>query len=129
MDQNVLIILCVYLTQADHCKKVNIPRQKYNSIVNKTPILLETNRFIGGHAPSKYLESLLLKVEGLSEDELRNRVESHLIDFNFLVKDDFDHYFIDRSKKLLTLIENAMGKTISDKGSEETINQFGVTLE
>ena len=112
-----------------YCKKVNIPRQKYNSIVNKTPILLETNRFIGGHAPSKYLESLLLKVEGLSEDELRNRVESHLIDFNFLVKDDFDHYFIDRSKKLLTLIENAMGKTISDKGSEETINQFGVTLE
>ena len=45
------------------CKKENIPREKYNSIINKTPILPATNRSIGGNAPSKYTKSILKKVE------------------------------------------------------------------
>ena len=35
---------------------------------------------------------------------------------------------IDRAKKLLNLIENAMGKNVSDRGSEDTIEQFGKSL-
>jgi hypothetical protein len=31
-------------------------------------------------------------------------------------------------KKLLNLIENAMGKNVSDRGSEDTIEQFGKSL-
>ena len=64
-----------------YCLKNRIKRQKYNSIVNKTPILPETNRSIGGNAPSTYIKSILKKVNGLTEQELQERIESHLIDY------------------------------------------------
>ena len=56
------------------------------------------------------------------------RIESHLIDYEALSSDDFDTYFIDRAKNLLNLIDNAMGKKVADRDSEETIRQFGGCL-
>ena len=112
-----------------YCEKIKIKRLKYNSVVNKTPILPETNRAIGGDAPSIYTKRILKKVEGLSEEDLRARIESHHINYDALVADDFDTYFIDRAKGLLNLIEKAMGKKISDRGAEITIEQFGMSLE
>lgn len=111
-----------------HCEKVGIPRQKYNCIVNKTPILPETNRSIGGNAPSVYTKSILRKVDGLAEEELKERIESHLINYDAFVSDDFDTYFIDRAKKILDMIEKVMGKPVSDRGSEITVQQFGASL-
>lgn len=111
-----------------YCVQKNIKRLKYNSIVNKTPILPETNRSIGGNAPSIYTKGILKKVRGLTEEELKERIESHLVDYSALVNDNFDSYFVTRAKKLLSLIEKAMGKQVSDKGSEETIEQFGESL-
>ena len=112
-----------------YCKKQDLPRKKWNSIVNKTPILLQTNRSIGGNAPSIYTAGILKKVDGLTEESLRERIESHLINYDALVSDDFDTYFIDRAKALLNLIEKAMEKPVSDRGAENTIEQFGVSLE
>lgn len=112
-----------------YCKKQDLPRKKWNSIVNKTPILLQTNRSIGGNAPSVYTAGILKKVDGLTEASLRTRIESHLINYDALVSDDFDTYFIDRAKALLSLIEKAMEKPVSDRGAENTIEQFGVSLE
>ena len=112
-----------------YCKKQDYPRKKWNSIVNKTPILLQTNRSIGGNAPSVYTAGILKKVDGLTEETLRTRIKSHLINYDALVSDDFDTYFIDRAKALLTLIEKAMEKPVSDRGAETTIEQFGVSLE
>ena len=112
-----------------YCEDMHIKRQKYNSIVNKTPILAETNRAIGGDAPSVYTQRILKKVAGLTEEELQARIESHLIDYQLLIADDFDNYFIHRAKKLLDLIEKAMGKKVSDRNSEITIEQFGASLE
>ena len=111
-----------------YCEDNHIKRQRYNSIVNKTPILPETNRAIGGDAPSIYTKRIIKKVDGLTEDVLRSRIESHLVDYDSLVTDDFDTYFIDRAKKLLDLIETAMGKKVADRGSENTIEQFGTSL-
>lgn len=112
-----------------YCEKTGIKRQKYNSVVNKTPILPATNRSIGGNAPSVYTKSILNKVDGLTEDVLKERVESHFINYEYLVNDDFNDYFIDRAKKLLTLIEKAMGKAVSDRDSQDTIEQFGCSLK
>ena len=39
----------------DYCEDKKLPKQKWNSIINKTPISYSTNRTIGGVAPSKYL--------------------------------------------------------------------------
>lgn len=111
-----------------YCEKVGIKRTKYNSIVNKTPILPATNRSIGGNAPSEYLDAILRKVDGLTEDQLKDRVESHFIDYNRLKANDFDTYFILRAKSLLNLIEKAMGKPVTDRDAENTIEQFGKSL-
>ncbi|OUO57477.1 GmrSD restriction endonuclease domain-containing protein [Candidatus Avelusimicrobium gallicola] len=113
----------------DYCKKQGIDKMRYNSIVNKTPILLATNRSIGGDAPSVYIDRILKKVNGLTEEMLKSRIESHLINYTALKNNDFNTYFIDRAKKILIIIEKAMGKTVSDKNSENTIKQFGVSLE
>lgn len=111
-----------------YCVKQGIKRQRYNSIVNKTPILPVTNRSIGGNAPSEYTKTILKKVSGLTESELKERIESHCVDYDALVRDDFDSYFVDRAKKLLGLIEKAMGKPVSDRDAEITIEQFGASL-
>lgn len=111
-----------------YCVKQGIKRQRYNSIVNKTPILPATNRSIGGNAPSEYTKTILKKVSGLTEAELKERIESHCVDYDALVRDDFDSYFVDRAKKLLGLIEKAMGKPVSDRDAEITIEQFGASL-
>lgn len=111
-----------------YCVKSGIKRQRYNSIINKTPILPETNRSIGGNAPSVYIKGILKKVDGLTEEELKERIESHFVNYSALSADDFDTYFIDRAKSLLVLIEKAMGKQVSDKDSDATIEQFGKSL-
>ncbi len=111
-----------------YCKKIGLDKNKWNSIVNKTPLLPASNRQIGGDAPSIYSKNIMKKAE-IDEAELRYRVESHLVNYDYLVSDDFDHYFIDRAKALLNVIEGAMGKTISDKGAEQTIKEYGCSLE
>ncbi len=113
----------------DYCIRQGLPKEKFNSIINKTPMLPKTNRAIGGHAPSIYLDKILKSVKGLSTDELRARVESHLVSYDFLAADNFDSYFIDRAKKLLDVIGKAMGKPVSDRAAENTVKQFGLSLE
>ena len=65
----------------------------------------------------------------IDETELRFRIESHLVNYDYLIADDFDHYFIARAKEILKVIEEAMGKTIADKGSEQTIKEYGCSLD
>lgn len=111
-----------------YCIKQGYPKAKWNSIINKTPLLPESNRQIGGEAPSKYSQKIM-KAAQIDETQLRLRVESHLVNYAAFIQDDFDTYFIDRAKAIMKVIEGAMEKTISDKGSEQTINSYGVSLE
>lgn len=111
-----------------YCQKMGYKREKWNSIINKTPLLPESNRQIGGEAPREYSKKIKQKAE-IDDNELRFRVESHLVNFNFFIANDFDNYFIDRAKAIMKVIEAAMGKRIADKGSEQTINIYGVSLE
>jgi len=50
-----------HISPEAYCVKMGIQCQKYNSIVNKTPILPETNISIGGDAPSVYTKRILKK--------------------------------------------------------------------
>ena len=75
-----------------------------------------------------YIKGILKKVDGLTEEELKERIESHFVNYSALSADDFDTCFIDRAKALLVLIEKAMGKQVSDKDSDATIEQFGKSL-
>lgn len=62
-----------------YCVKKGIKREKYNSIINKTPIFLRQIVRLVGNAPSEYLKTILKKVNGLTENELQRRVESLLL--------------------------------------------------
>lgn len=109
-----------------YCEKKNLPRIKWNSIINKTPIYASSNRSIGGHAPSVYIGTMANK--GLNQAKIQEAIESHKINYAYLSTDDFEAYFIDRAKQLLDRIEQATGKSISGRDSEDTIREFGVSL-
>ena len=70
-----------------------------------------------------------MKNAEIDETQLKNRVESHLIDYNAFIADDFENYFIARAKALLKVIEVAMDKKIADKASEQTIKNYGCSLD
>ena len=111
----------------DYCEKSNLPRAKWNSIVNKTPISYSTNREIGGVAPSEYI-SKIEKKRKVSSADLDLFFESHWLVPNLLRSDAFDQFIVARAKALLDAIQNATGKTITGRDSEEVIEAFGAKL-
>ena len=111
----------------EYCVGMHYDKNKWNSIVNKTPISASSNREIGGYAPSLYLGKLEKK-GSVSAEDLDGYVETHWIDHNLLRGDDFQNFIIDRAKKLLAAIEQATGRTISGKDSDEVQQGFGASL-
>lgn len=93
------------------CKKRDIDRNLYDSIINKTPLSQRTNRIIGGNAPSSYLE-MLKRDAGISDEVLNQSLRSHAIDPDSLGNDDFHGFMARRSRALLDWISDAMGKDI-----------------
>lgn len=109
-----------------YCEKMKLPKNKWNSVINKTPIYATSNRSIGGHAPSVYVGTMGNK--GLNKQLIHDAIVSHKINFDYLANDEFDKYFIDRAIQLLDRIEKATGKTIPGRDSEETIKEYGMAL-
>jgi hypothetical protein len=109
------------------CENNKLPREKWNSVVNKAPLAAGTNRFISGDAPSIYL-SRIQKNKQVSQAHLDEFLNSHLIPEAELRGDDFDSFIRLRASSLLGLIENATGKAISGRDSEETVKAFGAAL-
>ncbi|HCP26778.1 GmrSD restriction endonuclease domain-containing protein [Pantoea ananatis] len=98
----------------DWCEKNGIPRRRYDSIINKTPISYKANRMIGGSAPSVYLNSLQSHPQVQLDDVSMNAIlRSHHIPVEPLRADDFEAFYEQRQKELLELIERAMGKTLN----------------
>ncbi len=86
-----------------------------------------TNRIIGGKAPSDYLRSLE-KNHKVTTENLDEILETHLIDPGLIRNDAFDNFVQDRARRLLDLIEDATGKPIAGRDSEEVIRTFGGQL-
>lgn len=116
-----------HIFPATYCEKNKLPKDKWNSIVNKTMIYAATNRSIGGVAPSRYIKRLY-KDNG-NQALVQQAIRSHKIDFDLLNADAFDAFIIDRAKSLLDLIEIATGKAVTDRESKETIELFGEKLK
>src|SRR5690554_2116263 len=103
-------------------KKDNaIPREFYDSIINKTPLSGRTNRIVSGDAPSKYLERIKKNV-GVTDDEFIDILKSHVVNPEFMYQDDFNAFFNDRKERILQKIEKAMGKPIM---REQAISEEG----
>lgn len=110
-----------------YCEKNNLPKEKWNSVVNKTPISYSTNREIGGVATSEYLKKIEEKGQ-VDYNSLNDYLQTHLIDVSAARSNDFEKHIVLRSKLLLDAIEKATGKIISGKDSDEVISKFGESL-
>lgn len=112
----------------NYCEKQNYPEDKWNSIINKTPITYSTNREIGGVAPSKYLEKIESKKQ-VEPEVLNDYLESHWIDIESCRNDNFDKHIVFRARMILDAIEMVIGKKISGRDSDEVIKKFGERLD
>lgn len=110
-----------------YCESMKYDKLLWNSVVNKTPITYSTNREIGGVAPSVYLSKIENKGQ-VTGDVLDKYIGTHWIDVLCCRNDDFHGHIISRAKMLLAAIENATGKSIAGKDSEQVINSFGESL-
>ena len=111
----------------DYCEKMTYDKRKWNSIINKTPIFFSTNRYIGGVAPSEYINKIV-RNKGLTEKEILKFINTHFINVEMLINNNFERFIIDRAIKLLDAIESVTGKKITDRTSEEVVNYFGEEL-
>jgi hypothetical protein len=109
------------------CEAQGLSYRIYDSIINKTPISARTNRMIGGDAPSAYLARLQAHKQVQLGDEAMNALlEGHRIPAETLRTDDFDAFYQQRKRRLLEIIEKAMGKKPllgSDEGSPEATEE------
>ena len=106
-------------------KKENaISRNDYDSIINKTPLSGRTNRIVSGDAPSKYLDRIM-KNAGVLDDEFVEILQSHVVNPEFMYKDDFYSFFNDRKERILQKIEKVMGKMIV---REQEIMEEGIYI-
>ena len=96
------------------CKQQKMPKELYNSIINKTPISARTNRIIGGRDPVDYVPILRDNHNEKIEESLR----THSVDPDMLADKDmyphnaFGRCFLKRGEEMLSLIGKAMGKDI-----------------
>jgi hypothetical protein len=113
------------------CGQNGIDDERRESIVNKTAIADDTNRSIGGAAPSKYLQAIEKKAQ-IGADQLDVLLEGHLVPAAHLRADEFGSFFVERRARLCALVERAMGKPVQhdvDAGeAEETSEQFETSM-
>ena len=101
------------------CKNNGISSNDFNSIVNKTPLSRQTNREIGGDAPSVYLKRIEERY-GFSSEDLDEILRTHLIEPQHLRSDDFYAFFNARMESLGDIISHAMSKpVVKAHGSNE----------
>ncbi|MFH9769314.1 DUF262 domain-containing protein [Streptomyces microflavus] len=79
-----------------------------NSIVNKTPLSLRASKSMTG-PPHAYLKTLTLE-SGVRPEWFGDVLVTHLVDLTALETDDFETFYEHRAKRLLALVDSAMGK-------------------
>jgi hypothetical protein len=109
----------------NYCATRNLDKEKWDSVINKTPISERTNRILGGVAPSVYLKRIASQVE---RGDLEKYLSSHWISIVDCETDDFDAFLQHRATALLDAIATAMGKRIVGRDSEEIVQRFGVPV-
>lgn len=111
----------------DYCKKCGYPRRRWNSVVNKTPISAHTNRVVKGSAPSVYARKIEADNHVTAED-FDVFMASHVVDVDLLRADDFNGYFVERAKGIISLISDAMGKPVTNLDGDDVVEGFGAAL-
>ena len=69
------------------------------------------------------------KDDHVSSENLNAYIETHVINPKTMRYDDFDAFFIERAKALISIIGDAMGKQVPNLSGEDVIEAFGSSLE
>jgi hypothetical protein len=93
------------------CRGQSIKPRVFNSILNKTPLSAKTNRIIGGNAPSVYLPRIESQA-GIKSSKMDEILKTHVISVLDLRTDDFEKFMESREENFISIIENAMGKSV-----------------
>lgn len=112
------------------CEAQGINRTHYDSIINKTALSAETNRMIGGDAPSLYLAKIE-KRTGMTSEAVDAILRTHLIEPSHLRTNDFWAFYEARKLALAGLAAEAQGKpVISEPEADEGVADEGdLTLD
>lgn len=110
-----------------YCIQKRFDKAIWNSVVNKAPLSYKTNRMLQGDAPSVYLKRIENKGQ-VQREKLDEYLESHWIDAVCIRGDLFEKFIVGRAIKILNAIENATGKRISGRDSDEVLARFGESL-
>jgi hypothetical protein len=105
------------------CQKNGVTPTRCDSIINKTPLSARTNRMIGGSAPSAYLRHIESR-EHIAAERMDEILRTNLIDPVSVRADDFEAFFAQRERDLLSVIERATGKpimTVVEEPEEEAV--------
>lgn len=94
------------------CETNGIAADRMDSIVNKAPLLAQSNRAIGGAAPFDYLRRIE-QARGITEGQMDDILRSHLIDTEALRANNFEAFYAKRKAALTRLALMAMGQTSS----------------
>ena len=108
------------------CNENGIDGRRRDSIVNKTPLSAQTNRSLGGRAPSAYLARIEAQ-DGIDGDRLDSIVRTHHLYPPAMRGDDFDGFFDKRFEALVVLIEKAIGKSVN-RGEGQTETDAGEAI-
>ena len=111
-----------------YCEVQRFPKERFDNVANRTPIMKKTNKFLGDNPPSFYLEKIQEKIN-LSGAELDEVLEKHFIDPELCRADNFEAFIVDRAKKILDAVEERTGREISGRDSSEIKRVFGSSLQ
>ncbi|WP_349826820.1 GmrSD restriction endonuclease domain-containing protein [Brevibacterium litoralis] len=109
-------------------KNNDIEPERFDSIVNKTPLSAETNRAIGGGAPSQYL-TRVEKNSHQSAERVDALLRTHGLDPAAMRADDFETHFRHRREFLITVIESAMKKPVQRDVEVGEVNEDPADFE
>ena len=113
LDTDEIALDIHHIFPRDWCEGRGIGRDRYDSILNKTPISYKANRKIGGDAPSRYVPRLQNEEQvALTDSQMDELLASHALAPDLLRRDAFDDFVKDRRRRLSRLIEMAMGKPV-----------------
>jgi hypothetical protein len=113
LDADEVALDIHHIFPRDWCEKRGIVKDRYDSILNKTPLSYKANRKVGGAAPSSYLPRIQTEKQVQLDDAAMDALlASHALSPDLLRQDAFDDFLEDRRRRLSRLVETAMGKPV-----------------
>ena len=101
MDAEEIALDIHHIFPRDWCEKQGIGKDRYDSVLNKTPISYKANRKIGGDAPSRYVPRLQGEKEvALNDSKMDELLASHALTPDLLRRDAFEDFTEDRRRRL-----------------------------